>query len=129
VTCGAGVLDAVIAHARQEKPAECCGILLGDSQTIVRAVPVRNVAASPTRYALDPAEHIAVRREARALGLEVIGFYHSHPATAAEPSPTDVAEATYVDHLFLIVSLSGEPPDVRLFRWNGAAFQQISLHE
>ena len=127
MTCVPAALSVLIAHARRESPAECCGILLGRPDEIVEAVPVRNVASSPTRYVLDPAEHIAVRRRARGDGLEVLGFYHSHTATPAEPSATDIADATYPGHLYLIVSLVAEPPDVRLFRWDGAVFDPIPL--
>ena len=127
MTCAPAALSTVIAHARQARPAECCGILLGRAAEIVEAVPVRNVAESPTRYVLDPAEHIAVRRRARASGIDVLGFYHSHTTTAAEPSATDIADAAYPGHLYLIVSLAADPPEVRLFRWNGGVFDPVPL--
>jgi proteasome lid subunit RPN8/RPN11 len=113
-------LEAIIAHAREDAPAECCGLLLGCDGTVVEALRTRNVAADPrSRFVIDPKDHIDRRRDARARGLDVAGFYHSHPRTAATPSAADGAEASYPDHLYMIVSLAQEPPDVGLFRLDG----------
>jgi desampylase len=123
------VLVEVVAHAREAAPAECCGLLLGVESRITDAIRIRNVADSPTRYQLDPAEHIAARRQARERGLDVVGFYHSHPDSPATPSATDVSEAEYPGHAYLIVGLGVEPADVRLFRWDGRRFEQLELEE
>jgi proteasome lid subunit RPN8/RPN11 len=110
------VLDAVIAHAREAAPAECCGLLLGREGVVVEAIRTANVADErETRFVIDPKGHIDGRREARRRGLDVAGFYHSHPRSAASPSAADRAEASYPDHLYLIVSLAREPPEVGLF--------------
>jgi desampylase len=106
----------MVRHAREAAPAECCGLLLGHGDTIVEAVRTRNIAAVPTRFLIDPKDHIDRRRDARQRGLDVIGFYHSHPRSPALPSETDRAEATYPNHLYFIVSLAADEPDVRLFR-------------
>jgi proteasome lid subunit RPN8/RPN11 len=109
------VRSHVVAHAREAAPAECCGMLVGRGDRILEAVRARNIAESPTRFLIEPADHIAARRDARARGLEVVGFYHSHPQAPAEPSATDLAEATYSDHLYLIVGLRDAEPDVRVY--------------
>ena len=110
-------LDAIVAHARDVAPAECCGLLLGSPASVVEAARTRNIADDPdSRFLIDPKEHIDGRREARRRGLEVVGFYHSHPRSSAEPSARDRAEAGYPDDLYLIVSLLMEPPEIRLFR-------------
>jgi proteasome lid subunit RPN8/RPN11 len=112
--------EAIVAHAVDSAPNECCGFLLGNAQEILEALPARNVADNPaTRFLIDPADHFAVRRLARERGLEVIGFYHSHPASPPEPSPHDLAEFSYPEHLYAIVSLLTEPAEVRLFRFDG----------
>jgi proteasome lid subunit RPN8/RPN11 len=116
VTISHASLSDVVAHAREAQPAECCGVLIGRGDTIVDTVRVRNVADSAARYLLDPHGHIDARRKARHRGLDVIGFYHSHPHSAAEPSATDVAEATYPDLIYLIVSVKTGTPEARLFR-------------
>jgi proteasome lid subunit RPN8/RPN11 len=113
----AGVRESIVAHARDSAPVECCGMLLGRGDEIVDIVRARNIAGDPqTRFLIDPADHFAARRLARARGLEVVGFYHSHPASPPEPSPRDVAEFSYPDHLYAIVSLQTEPAQIGLFR-------------
>jgi proteasome lid subunit RPN8/RPN11 len=113
----AGVVQAMIQHARDKAPLECCGLLVGVGDEVVEAVPARNLASQPaTRFLLDPKDHIDTRRAARARGLNVIGFYHSHPRTPAFPSERDLAEASYADAFCAIISLASEPPEVRVFR-------------
>src|SRR5580765_3195540 len=117
VRVGRAALDAIVAHAREAAPAECCGLLLGHDAELTEAVRTRNVAGRDrSRFVIDPKDHIDGRRDARRRGLDVVGFYHSHPKSPAIPSETDRAEASYPDHLYLIVSLAGDPPDVALFR-------------
>ena len=115
-------LDVIIAHARETAPAECCGLLLGGRDQIVEAVRTRNIAGDASRFVVDPKDHIDGRRKARRRGLDVVGFYHSHPSSPADPSATDLAEASYPDHFYLIVSLAGAAPDVRLFRLDEGNF-------
>jgi proteasome lid subunit RPN8/RPN11 len=118
------VRDAVVAHAREASPAECCGLLVGSPGEITSAVRAGNLSENPKRFLVDPKDHIRARRDARAAGLDVVGFYHSHPHSAAEPSETDAAEAwTYPNHLHLIVGLAGEAADVRLYRFTGETFE------
>ena len=116
-----------MTHARQAAPRECCGILIGTGDSIVDAVPTANLAESPTRFLIDPVDHIEARREARHRGLEVAGFYHSHPHSAPIPSPVDLAEASYPDALYLIVSLASERAETRLFRLDGTEFTEVDL--
>ena len=116
------VFEAVVTHAREASPAECCGILVGRAGEVVDAIRAGNLSADPNRFLVDPKDHIDARRRARALGLEDVGFYHSHPHSAPEPSAADLAEASYPGHLHLIVSLAGEHPEVRLFILEAAGF-------
>lgn len=110
------VVDAMVAHARREAPQECCGLLVGTGNIVYRAVPTRNAAASRTRYLIDPSEHFALIRELRGTAHDIIGAYHSHPASAAIPSPTDIAGAWSADFVYVIVSVENEArPDVRAF--------------
>jgi proteasome lid subunit RPN8/RPN11 len=122
-----GIRDAVVAHAREAAPRECCGILIGTPAAIVTAVRATNLSESPSRFLIDPRDHIDARREARAAGLEVVGFYHSHPHSDAVPSATDVAEALYAGLLYLIVGLVGNDADVRVYRFTGKAFELVEL--
>jgi [CysO sulfur-carrier protein]-S-L-cysteine hydrolase len=122
LTIAQQVVDGVIAHARDDAPLECCGLLIGAGHLIDEYVRTRNLRASEVAYEVDAGEHIAIRRKARPRGRSVVGAYHSHPKSAAVPSPTDVAEAHYEDEfVYLIVSLQSEPPDVRAYRLAGGA--------
>ncbi len=113
------VLDDLVAHAREEAPNECCGVLIGTAQRIERTVRARNTLGSPTRYQIDPRDQIAAIRSARERGQAVLGFYHSHPSSPPTPSSTDRMEAAYPGHCYLIVSPGGpsEGPEVRGFRF------------
>jgi proteasome lid subunit RPN8/RPN11 len=111
------VLAGLIEHARDAAPLECCGLLAGHGDLIDEYVRTRNVRASAVAYEIDPREHISAMKNLRTRGRSILGAYHSHPRTAARPSPTDVAEAHYErDFVYVIVSLEREPPDVRAYR-------------
>jgi proteasome lid subunit RPN8/RPN11 len=111
----AAVLEALTVHARREAPNECCGFLVGTPDRIDESVAVANVAASPTRFRIDPAEHIALNRRLRGSGRSIVGVYHSHPTGRAEPSPTDIAEAHYPEFVHLIVSLTDSHTTIRAY--------------
>jgi proteasome lid subunit RPN8/RPN11 len=118
----------MVRHARTCAPDECCGLLLGRDGEIVEAVRARNVAADPARrFLIDPVDHFAAIRTARAQSLDIVGFYHSHPRSAAEPSARDLAEFDCPDHFYAIVSLQTEPADVRLFRFASGNFQPVAF--
>jgi proteasome lid subunit RPN8/RPN11 len=118
-------LEQIVDHARGAAPAECCGLLIGSPEAIVDAVRARNLSADPNRFLLDPRDHIAARRAARARGLAVVGFYHSHPHSPAYPSPTDIAEAAYPESVQMIVSLETGAPCIRLFRIAAGAVDSV----
>lgn len=99
------ILDAILAHARAELPNECCGLLIGSALALEDSRPARNLDASPTSYLIDPADHFAAIRAARASGRRVVGAYHSHPASPPVPSARDLAEASFPRFIYLIVSL------------------------
>jgi proteasome lid subunit RPN8/RPN11 len=122
------VMAALIAHAREESPRECCGMLLGRGEEIAEARRARNVASSPaTRFVIDPKDHIDARRDGRARGLEILGFYHSHPHGAAVPSATDVAEAAYPGSVYAIIGLAADAAEVRVFEFADGNFHERPL--
>jgi proteasome lid subunit RPN8/RPN11 len=102
-------------------------VLIGRGDRITGAIRTRNIAENPTRFVIDPQDHFEGRRTARAQGLDVVGFYHSHPHSRAYPSPIDLAEAAYPDAVHLIVGLMGSEPDIRLFRLAAGEAQELSL--
>lgn len=122
----AAVITDMLAHARAEAPRECCGLLVGKEDSVVRSVRARNLDAMATRYLVDPEDHFAAIRAARENGLEVVGAYHSHPTSAAVPSATDIAEATSgADFLYVIVSPVSD--DVRAYRIDAGVCQPLAL--
>ena len=113
---------AMVAHAREAAPRECCGLLVGQGRRVDLALPLSNVDPRPrTGFQVDPAEHIAVRRVLRRVvpGLEIVGVYHSHPAGPARPSPRDVAESHYPEWLYAIVGRAGRTLRVYQMRPKG----------
>lgn len=100
------VSDRIIADARGTAPLECCGLLIVIAGVVTDAVPARNVEGSPTTFLIDPADHFAAIRIARAAGGTVAGAYHSHPRTPAIPSPSDRRAAPETPWLHVIVSLA-----------------------
>jgi proteasome lid subunit RPN8/RPN11 len=107
------VIDAIVAHARSAAPLECCGLLVGTPRRVDRCVATRNVDESRSRFRVDPEAHIELNRRLRGTGKSVVGAYHSHPSTSAEPSPADVREAHYPEFVHVIVSLA-DPERPRL---------------
>jgi proteasome lid subunit RPN8/RPN11 len=115
MTVASPVIAEMLAHAREEAPRECCGLLIGTRHAIERSVRARNVADRSTRYVVDPEDHFAAIHAARRDGREVVGAYHSHPSSAPVPSPTDHAEANSgTDFVYVIVSLLED--EVRAYR-------------
>jgi len=109
-------LEAIVAHAREEAPNECVGLLFGRNGRVERVWRGTNIDHSPFTYQMDPAEQLRAFREMEGAGLELVGIYHSHTASPAYPSKTDVAKAYYPDAVYVIVSLQQTPPVVRAFR-------------
>ena len=121
-------VDAMLADARRALPNECCGLLIGDAALIARAAPARNLRPSPDRYLIDPADHCAALRVARAAGLEVVGAYHSHPDGSLRPSEVDRREASYPEFIYAIVAPEGGSGGrVAAFRLQRDAFGEIGL--
>lgn len=115
----AELLEEVIAHAREDLPNECCGMIggaAGEARTVYRA---RNAFESPLRFDVHPSDLFRItEREIPEAGEELLAIYHSHPGSEAFPSQTDINMAEgWPDPLWLICSLADpESPVVRGFR-------------
>lgn len=109
-------LDEMIAHAKEDAPNECCGIIAGAdgrAQKLYRAI---NAEASPYRYSVEAKDLLRIYHDADANDWEFLVIYHSHTHTEAYPSPTDVRLAGWPDAYYVLVSLMEEEPAVRAFR-------------
>lgn len=124
----ADALAGMVAHCLAALPEEGCGLLVGHDETVVRAVPTRNAAASALRYEVDSSEHLAIDRAAADDGLDVLGAFHSHTHTDAWPSPTDVAAAVDPSWHWVVISLRQPDPVVRSFRIEGGAIAEEVVH-
>jgi len=110
--------EALRAHGEETYPNECCGVLLGKNvagegegtatinhvQQIVRAGNTRTDSAH-NRYNIAPQELVKIQRQARGLGLDIVGFYHSHPDHPAQWSTTDFAEAHWLGCSYIITGV------------------------
>ena len=107
--------EALRAHGEETYPHECCGVLLGKNEAgsegatnrvhqIIRAGNTRTDSAH-NRYNIAPQELVKIQRQARGLGLDIVGFYHSHPDHPAQWSPTDFAEAHWLSCSYIITSV------------------------
>lgn len=102
------VLSAMEAHARSAFPDECCGLIRGTGDLVDDVRAAANVAADPRRhFEIDPQELVDAHRAERAGGPRVIGYYHSHPDGAAQPSATDQALAAGDGRIWAIVGQAG----------------------
>jgi proteasome lid subunit RPN8/RPN11 len=115
---GRDIVDAIVAHARRDHPDEACGIVAGPigSDRPVRLVPMTNAERSPTFYRFDSLEQLRVWREMDDRDEEPVVIYHSHTATEAYPSRTDLELAAEPDAHYLLVSTRDDDVEVRSFR-------------
>jgi proteasome lid subunit RPN8/RPN11 len=146
------ILDDMVAHARELAPYECCGLLAGTDRRVSTLYRIKNIVAmehvggfsqfdankiahlerlSPAEraeiaFVMDAQEQSLAIRDMRSRGLALQAVYHSHPASPARPSVTDIKNATEFDEirdrlnlpqpLHLIISLMAERPEIRAYR-------------
>jgi [CysO sulfur-carrier protein]-S-L-cysteine hydrolase len=106
LTIDQAIYDAIVAHARADHPDEACGVVAGPagSGRPTRFVPMANAERSPTFYAFDSMEQFKVWREMDDRDEEPVVIYHSHTATEAYPSRTDVNLASEPGAHYVLVS-------------------------
>lgn len=116
-----GLMEDMIAYSLGELPHEACGLVAGaekEGRRIVeRLYLIANVERSPVHYTMDPREQVVAMMDIQATGRELLGYFHSHPATAACPSDEDIRLAYDPSASYLILSLADpERPVVKSFR-------------
>jgi [CysO sulfur-carrier protein]-S-L-cysteine hydrolase len=110
------LLEEVLAHAREEAPNECCGMIATRDGRAVAVHRAANAAASPLRYEIDPRDQLRIQSAIEDAGLELGAIYHSHTRSTPYPSQTDVNLAFYPDAVYVIVGLADQRPEVRAYR-------------
>jgi proteasome lid subunit RPN8/RPN11 len=130
------LLDEMVAHAREEAPNECCGMVAARDGRAERVYRAQNTEASPLRFNIDGREIFRVVEEIEGAGAQLGAIYHSHTRSEPYPSQTDIGvalvdgrgEQWWPGTLYLIVGLAGEEPDVRA--WDirpGGDVQEVAL--
>ena len=122
--------DEIVAHARDEAPNECCGMVAGSDGRATRVFRARNAEASPMRYTIHPQDQIRIMTEIDENGEELVAIYHSHTKTPPVPSQTDINLAeNWPDPVYLICSLADpHEPELRGFEIRNGRVEQIELH-
>ena len=123
------LIDEMIAHAREDLPNECCGMIGGRDGEATKVVRVENTAASPLRYEMDPQGQYNALKSIEDADEELVAIYHSHTRSAAYPSQTDVNEAVmWPEQVYVIVSLAdADAPDVKAFLLEGLKIADVEL--
>lgn len=129
----------IVAHARAGLPNEACGLVIGDAPAAdggvaIRWAPTRNRAASPFRYEIDPDDLLRLTIETDDADEVFWAIVHSHVASPARPSPTDIGLAFYPDALYLLVSLHPDEADpvtndagIRAWRIVDGAVHEVAI--
>ncbi len=110
LTISRALYEKIIEHARKDHPDEACGVIAGPegSDTPTRYIPMLNAARSPTFYEFDSGEQFRVWREMADSSEEAVVVYHSHTATEAYPSRTDISYAGEPQAHYVLVSTRDE---------------------
>lgn len=139
VALPAAIRAGIVAHAQAELPNEACGLIIGDRSaadggSALRWAPTRNRAASPFRYEIHPEDLLRLTIETDDADEVFWAIVHSHVASPARPSPTDIGLALYPDALYVLVSLhpdaadrDTEEPGIRAWRILDGAVHEVAI--
>lgn len=123
-----GQADAIRAAALEAYPRECCGLLIGQGDTVVRIVPSSNSASDPARhFEIDPQTLFDHMRSARESSMEIVGHYHSHPNGRGEPSGEDLRMAHDPAAVWVIAAVAGRQVSLRAFLPEDGGFREIPI--
>lgn len=112
-------VEEIVAHAREDAPIECCGIIAGRDGRAIKLFRAVNAEASPYRYNVEPNDLFRIHREIEGSGWDLLAIYHSHTQSdaGAYPSTTDIQLAAWPEAYHVILSLADDAnPVLRAFR-------------
>lgn len=123
------MLDEIAAHAREEAPDECCGMIGARDGAATSLYRARNAEASPLRYVVHPKDQFKIMEQMDERGEELGAIYHSHTKSPAYPSQTDVNLAEgWPDPLYVVCSIADPgSPDVRAFAIRDGGVEEVAL--
>lgn len=122
------LLEDMIAHARDEAPNECCGMVAARDQNLVKVYRATNIEASPLRFVIDGREQLDIYNEIESAEMDLGAIYHSHTRTEPRPSQTDITFGkAWPGVLWIIVGLAGSEPEVRTWRIDDGAVREAEL--
>ena len=112
-------MESIRTHAAEGYPHEICGVMIGPrgDHLVTEARRARNIIVERARdrYEIDPRDHIRIQREADAAGMDIVGYYHSHPDHPAQASRFDT-ERAWAGYVYVIVAVDGgKPVDANAF--------------
>ncbi len=122
-------LEQLIALARADSPQETCGLIGGKDGKAQRVYALKNVDDQPRiRYLADPQQQLLALRDIDENGWDVLAIFHSHPATQAYPSETDIGRAFYPEAIYILISLQNpEQATVRGYRIDQGQVTEVTL--
>jgi proteasome lid subunit RPN8/RPN11 len=123
------LVDEIVAHALEDAPNECCGLVSGSADAATQVYRARNEMASPLAYRIDSDDQLRINNEIEDRGEEVAAIYHSHTRSPAEPSQTDINLAEYwPGPVYLICSLADpDQPVVRGWHLRDGKIDEVDL--
>ena len=121
--------DEIVAHALEDRPNECCGMVSGADGTATEVFRARNALASPYSFDMEPSDQFGIYTTIEDRGEEILAIYHSHTKSPAEPSQSDRNNArSWPDPIWLIVSLADpDNPDLRGWDMRDGKVAEVAL--
>jgi proteasome lid subunit RPN8/RPN11 len=127
--------DEIVAHALEDAPNECCGMIASAEDVAKRVFRATNIHASPLRYEIAAGEMFHLLSEIEDAGWELGAIYHSHTRSAPYPSQTDIniavppelGQPLWPGTIYIIAGVAAAEPDVRAFRIDGDGVAEVAL--
>jgi [CysO sulfur-carrier protein]-S-L-cysteine hydrolase len=121
------IYGQIVAHAREEAPNECCGMIAAVDGRAVGVFRATNAAASPLRYEVEPRDQLRIETTIEDSGWELGAIYHSHTRSAPYPSQTDINLAFHPDSIYLILGLASDEPELRGYRIVDGKVEEVEV--